>query len=207
MLRKAALAVAICLLIPNFSQGLAAAGGLRPPAVPLVTCDPYFSVWSFTDRLTDSDTRHWTDAKQTLTSLIRVDGRAYRLMGTSPHDTPALPQVSLDVLPTRTIYGFEGAGIHVTLTFMVAMLPSDLEVLSRPVAYLTWELRSVDGKEHMASLYYDNSAELVVNTTDEPVVWSRQQVDNRSSAGQGMRCASTGVISMWRRGRGKTPRK
>ena len=178
MLRKAILGVIVWFLIPNLSQMVATAGSLRPPAVPLVTSDPYFSVWSFGDRLTDSDTRHWTGARQALTSLIRVDGQTYRLMGTSPSNTPALPQVGLEVLPTRTLYEFEGAGIHVSLIFMTPMLPADIELLSRPVTYLTWKLKSADGKEHKASIYDDNSAELVVNTTDEAVAWSHEQVGN-----------------------------
>ncbi len=148
--------------------------------MPLVTSDPYFSIWSFGDRLTDSDTRHWTGARQALTSMVRVDGQAYRLMGTSPSNAPALPQVGLEVLPTRSLYEFEGAGIHVSLIFMTPMLPTNLDLLSRPVTYLTWKLNSVDGKEHKASLYYDNSAEVVVNTTDEAVAWSHEQIGNLS---------------------------
>jgi hypothetical protein len=161
-----------------FSQAVEAASTLRPPAVPLVTCDPYLSIWSPSDRLTDSDTTHWSGARQALTSLLRVDGHTYRLMGTHPSAIPALPQLGLDVTPTRTIYDFEGGGLHVTLTFMTPMLPTNLEVFSRPVTYLTWSLRSMDGKKHKASLYYDNTAELVVNTTDQLVIWSHEQIDN-----------------------------
>src|SRR5947209_5073708 len=107
-------------LVPCPFQGVGAAetGPGRPPAVPLVACDPYFSVWSFSDRLTDDVTRHWTGKRQALSSLIRVDGKAFHLMGTGPEGVPALPQVGLLVLPTRTIYDFEGPEAHVTLTFL-----------------------------------------------------------------------------------------
>ena len=148
----------------------------RPPAVPLVTSDPYLSIWSEADHLTDDVTRHWTHREHPLVSLLRVDGKAFRLMGVSPGSVPALPQTGLQVTPTRSIYGFDGAGVHVTLTFMTAALPSDLDVLTRPLSYLTWSVNATDGKTHDISIYDSASSLLVVNTPEQKVGWSRSSM-------------------------------
>jgi len=142
---------------------------LRAPAVPLVAVDPYFSIWSPADRLTDAATVHWTGRPQPLTSLMRVDGQAFRLMGASPADTAALPQRSVTVDATRTVYTFADARVRVTLTFLTPSLPHDLELMSRPVTYLTWDVASLDGTSHQVQLYFDCGAEIAVNTPDQSV--------------------------------------
>src|ERR1035437_5265592 len=149
---------------------------LRPPSVPLVACDPYFSIWSPADKLTDVDTTHWTGKSQRLTSLVRIDGKTFRLMGAEPAELPALAQSSLEVLPTRTVYTFDGAGIRLTLTFMTADLPGDLDVLSRPVTYVTWEAQATDARKHTVSVYFDARSEIAVNRPDQPVTFQNADV-------------------------------
>ncbi|MFI5385534.1 MAG: glutaminase domain-containing protein [Fimbriimonadales bacterium] len=144
----------------------------RPPAVPLVTSDPYLSIWSEADRLTDDVTRHWTHRPHPLTCLIRVDGKTYRLMGNEP--VPALLQAGLTVTPTRTIYKFMNKQVAVVLTFMTPMLPDDLDVLARPVTYLTWKVRSTDGTRHSVALYESTSTAICMNETDQPVAISTE---------------------------------
>ena len=54
---------------------------LRLPSYPLLLNDPYFSLWSPHDKLYDGTTRHWTDTEKPMNGLLRVDGTAYRFMG------------------------------------------------------------------------------------------------------------------------------
>ncbi len=153
---------------------------LRPPAVPLVVHDPYFSVWSMADRLTDEPTKHWTGAEQPMTGLARIDGGVFRFMGgvSRGMQAPAMKQESLELTPTRTRYRFSTSGVALDFTFLTPAPPADLDILSRPVTYLLWEARSTDGKPHQVSLYFDAAAHLAVNVPEQRVAWARLKVDD-----------------------------
>ena len=166
-LSKLLLGCAFTASLPAF------AAGFRPPAVPLVPHDPYFSIWSMADRLTDTPTKHWTGTVQSLSSLVRVDDKIFRVMGTEPRHSPALPQTGLQVLPTHTVYSFEGAGIRLTLTFFTPALPDNLDILSRPATYLTWRVQSSDGSAHRVQIYFDAGADVVVDIPQQRVSWAR----------------------------------
>ncbi len=171
--------VAIGVVVTWTQEARGQSGELRPPATPLVAHDPYFSLWSNTDALNGSYTRHWTGTEQALSGWIRVDGVTYRWMGETPRwvaPMPALPQVSRQLTATRTAYAFEGAGIRLEATFLTPALPQDLAILSRPVTYLEWSVRSLDGGPHEVQLYLDAAAALAVDRPDQRVQWSRHQI-------------------------------
>lgn len=151
---------------------------LRPPAVPLIACDPYFSVWSQSDRLWDSETTHWTGKQHRLAAIIRVDGRPYRLMGHSPQTVAAMKQQSVQVLPTRSIYTFSGAGVIIELTFTTPALPDDIAILSRPTTYVNCSVRSTSDTAHQVEFYLDAGGELATNTPDQQVTGSTESMEN-----------------------------
>lgn len=166
-------------LLTGLALTLQAQTAHRPPAVPLVANDPFFSIWSMADKLTDRPTMHWSEAPQPLTGLLRVDGHVFRWMGVQPPrrsgapDVPAMEQTGLEVTPLHTRYRFVAGGVELRVTFFTPSFPEDLEVLSRPVTYLTWSAAATDGSAHQVDLLLDVSPLVAVNERSQPVTWGR----------------------------------
>lgn len=107
----------------------------KAACVPLVTYDPFFSVWSAADQLHDSDTVHWSGALQRLKGHLTVDGKQYVFMGERIGNS-FLPQTSLEVTATATQYTFEDERVILTCRFTSPLLLEDPVLVSRPCTYL-----------------------------------------------------------------------
>ena len=306
------------------------AQGFRAPAYPLISHDTYFSIWSTSDKLTDSPTKHWTGTDQSLTGFIKVDGTAYRFMGneektyktliptsdeenyqtkyaeTQPtngwenvqfndadwkngiapfgdnnidktswktkdiwvrrtftlnqpnfkklylkisHDDNVevylngekvynktgwvhkfafieiddairknvkagknvlavhcantaggahldaglvteptestqkanilvANQTNVDMKATQTIYNFTCGNIDLALTFTSPLLLNDLNLLSRPISYISYKVKSNDSKAHNVQVYFGASTDIAVNTSMQPVTTQKYTYNN-----------------------------
>eukprot|EP00026_Physarum_polycephalum_P004399 Phypoly_transcript_04418.p1 GENE.Phypoly_transcript_04418~~Phypoly_transcript_04418.p1 ORF type:complete len:712 (+),score=112.47 Phypoly_transcript_04418:73-2136(+) len=167
------------LLVVVVHGGIVPIPGFRPPSVPLIVNDPYFSVWAASDNLTDTWSQLWDGTTKAFAGIIRIDNTPYRFMGPTggiPVDQP-MQQISVTVYPTNTVYVFQAGGIELTVTFTTPLLPWSLDLLSRPVTYLTFSAASYDGKAHDVQIYYDNTAEIAVNTVTENVIWGQNKTE------------------------------
>ena len=108
---------------------------MRPPAIPLITSDPFFSVWSESDALNASDTVHWTGRTVALRCTVKVGDREYGVMGRND-GIPAARQICFDMDAFSSYYTFDCGGVTVRLTFTSPVIPDDLYLVSRPVSYL-----------------------------------------------------------------------
>ncbi len=170
----ACLASSVC-----WAAGLSVAAetNLRPPAVPLVTIDPYTSCWSMGDRLAKSWPQHWTGRPHAMCGFVRVDGKPYRFLGAAPEVTEQAEQLSVDVRATQTIYRFRAGAVELTVTFTSPLLMDDLDLLSRPASYVTFAATSADDRNHNVQVYFDATAEWCVNDARQQVTWSRENAD------------------------------
>ena len=78
----------------------------KMPAYPLVTHNPYFSIWSFSDEVQKSTTKHWTGYDQGLIAFAKVDGVQYQILGDM--QLPSTPIAAVgEGDPVNCLYTFE----------------------------------------------------------------------------------------------------
>lgn len=128
------------------------ANSTRLPAMPLVVNDPYFSIWSAHDNLTDGDTTHWAGARKRLYGEVRVNGVRYRFLGRG--DAPAAKQLDEHVTATRSIFEFAAGECEFTVTFETPMLPEDMDLLSTPVTFVRFHVKK--GEAEFTLRAYDD---------------------------------------------------
>ena len=111
--------------------------------------------------------------EQPIYGLARIDGKPWRFMGDGPREVPAMEQTALEVTPTHTIYSSMPQASTLDLSFFTPAFPKDLDILSRPVTYLTF---SATGRaSHEVSVLIDVDPVIAVNTADQPVTWGRSR--------------------------------
>ena len=147
----------------------------KAPAYPLITHNPYFSIWSFTDKLNESTTKHWTGSNQSIVGLIKVDNQVYKFLGkdasASENDKMMqAKQLSVNMSATQTTYQFDCGAVSLNVTFTSPLIITDINILSRPVSYISMKTKSKDGKKHIVQIYVGASSAIASNKGSEEMV-------------------------------------
>ena len=135
---------------------------MRAPAIPLITVDPFFSVWSSDENINYTTTMHWTGKSNSIIGVLNIDGIEYSFLGYY-RNLYKMEQVSLDIDALTTTAVFEKAGVRLSATFTTPVLPDDYRLLTRPVSYMALSYESLDGKTHKVSATVKASEELCLD--------------------------------------------
>lgn len=120
---------------------------MRAPSIPLITVDPYFSVWSRDERLNYTETVHWTGSVNPIRGYVIIDGKKLLFLGWD-RNGHKIRQTSIDVQALYTFVTYECDELRLSARFMTPLLADDLKLMSRPVSYLELSWESLDGREH-----------------------------------------------------------
>ena len=58
--------------------------------------------------------------------------------------------------------------------FTSPLLADDLDLVSTPISYITYQVRPQDGKSHEVQVYFEASPQLAVHEDNQPVVYDRE---------------------------------
>ena len=79
-------------------------------------------------------------------------------------------QKSVDVLATSSYYTFVCGPVELDVVFTAPQLMDDLDLLSTPINYVSYRVRSMDKKDHDVQFYMETTPELTINDSNDPTI-------------------------------------
>ena len=84
-----------------------------------------------------------------------------------PQPIPQANQTKVEITATQTKYEFSCGPVLLTVDFLSPLLMNDLDLYSRPVTYVTFNVSSADNKQHRVNLFFESSPDLVKNRSSQ----------------------------------------
>ena len=144
----------------------------RPASVPLITVDPFFSIWSGADCLCDRPTVHWSQKPVPIMAGVIVDDMFNAMVGTNQdfmQTRRRIYQTDMKVTPLSTLYKFENDFVKTELEFTTPLLLDRLDIMTRPVSYVRYKVERKPGNEdkRLKFVFGINSRACVNNNRQE----------------------------------------
>lgn len=90
----------------------------------------------------------------------------------------AAVQKSADVQATQTRYSFDCGNVELNLSFLAPLLMEDLNLVSRPVNYISYDVKSLDGKDHDVQIYFEAAPNWALNVPSQANTAEGYEKDN-----------------------------
>ena len=136
------------------------------PSYPLITIDPYCSVWLPGDKLNKTDAELWAGFLRRMTGYIHIDGTRRRFLGRGNFCDEYVWQTDRDITPLVSIFTLESDEIKLKVRFWSPMFPDEIYKLSLPCGFIDYEVESTDGKAHDIEIHFSLHREFCDMTTN-----------------------------------------
>jgi hypothetical protein len=123
---------------------------MKLPAIPLITCDPYFSYRSFSRKLNSSKIKHRTGKEKEALGTIEIDGKIYRFLGKGSEEKIEQSDVEVSYLFTK--YTFKKDDVILRVNFWNPLLLDEPKIFSRPVTFVDFSVESELNIKHEISI-------------------------------------------------------
>ncbi|WP_167618752.1 glutaminase family protein [Maribellus sediminis] len=102
--------------------------------------------------------------------LAYVDFGIFKESDEKPVFAQTAVQNNVQLAATGTHYNFTCGPVDLKLEFISPLLPDNLDLLSRPVNYINYTVKSNDNKKHEVQVYIETTPEWAVNELSQEVV-------------------------------------